>query len=573
MEREREPRGTSSTQISSTAVGSRQGSLEPEESDKWRTEILDIFLMYRPDIDSLDAEALSFEEGCIQENDLNWPWMRSDTRYQEWVRAVETRRQHLIEHPVNTELQTTDPPPTGDLPTGPQVHTERERLPALLIPPDVQEQPRLRDRDNELSDSERMMHDREQEIHNEDEGVNHQSHLPVLITDASLDAQDQAHEDTDSLRALHSDDEGGTTAVQSPDSVQEASEAALRLHDAAEEEEDPDLRDALLERAAELLGETLFPEVTGHEPLLVDTGLQSTSTAEGESEPTEGQSEPAPAPGNNGTPGVQDTGTGKRKRQISRKATMELHRDARTRQLTDDEIRAIARQPPGFRKAYVGYWTTTGHIREKFYKFIFEKDNKGAYIFDDTVQASNVANMEGARARHEHPELFNRRGHRRLKSVKIRKDQRDPHGHFIKTEVHEMNESMRRRVVANAIRGESLLGALPLEEEKSRSKLKEAVAKAQERELLAKATIDEIDSAYRDNLQDLARRNRQRESKLKKENQQLQEEVKRLQAVIDAMLTNMPSAPPQRPAPRGRDDTDDDSMGPDHFASTDPIEA
>lgn len=108
--------------------------------------------------------------------------------------------------------------------------------------------------------------------------------------------------------------------------------------------------------------------------------------------------------------------------------------------------------------------------------------------------------MEEARALHERPELYNQERNMRLKVVKIPKDQRDQDSHFIKSEIDEMNESVRRKVVTSVIRWESLLGALPLQEPKSRASLKQAADKVTERDLLAKAMIDELDSSYWENL-------------------------------------------------------------------------
>jgi hypothetical protein len=82
----------------------------------------------------------------------------------------------------------------------------------------------------------------------------------------------------------------------------------------------------------------------------------------------------------------------------------------------------------------------------------------------------------------------------RRRAVKVRKDQRDPEGHYMVSERDELNDSSRDRAIAFTLRGDSVLGLQAREPPNSKlSRLEYAEAEA----LRLRAIVHETDAAFR----------------------------------------------------------------------------
>ncbi|KAJ5303054.1 hypothetical protein N7476_009853 [Penicillium atrosanguineum] len=72
-------------------------------------------------------------------------------------------------------------------------------------------------------------------------------------------------------------------------------------------------------------------------------------------------------------------------------------------ELTDDQIKVLVMQGPGFRKTYCNYFTLSGRIKRPFYRVIFEKQPDGEMVFEDWVISSNLhPRWESVMQRWEH---------------------------------------------------------------------------------------------------------------------------------------------------------------------------
>lgn len=69
---------------------------------------------------------------------------------------------------------------------------------------------------------------------------------------------------------------------------------------------------------------------------------------------------------------------------------MQLHQDAVTKILSDEDIAEIAQQPPSFRKHYSRYWNSDGKIKEPYFRIIFRRDAQGHFIIPEEYVASGT---------------------------------------------------------------------------------------------------------------------------------------------------------------------------------------
>lgn len=227
----------------------------------------------------------------------------------------------------------------------------------------------------------------------------------------------------------------------------------------------------------------------------------------------------------------------KRKRQEGRQQTMTMDPSPSTKRLTEDELLAVATQPPRFRKKYSRYYNRSGRIRPAFYKVIFRRDRDGNLELEPEHLASNVERWEYRLKKFEHPEYYNIKNGIRKRAIKVRADQRDPRGRFTKNEVDEMNESTRTQVVSSALQRESLLGAQEIAPPSPSQRLETAEVKL----VHLQASVHERDAFHRAEMLKMDRKIKAKDRKIK----DLKEEVKKLLAklerqekVIDKLLVD-----------------------------------
>lgn len=253
------------------------------------------------------------------------------------------------------------------------------------------------------------------------------------------------------------------------------------------------------------------------------------------------------------TPTVEETmpiKKGKTKRQmVPRKATIDLDKDATTKALTENEIIKVAQQPPAFRKKYSRYFNRDGKIKEAFFQVIFRRGIDNKLVVPEIYLASNVENWKIRLRQFEHPEYYNWRGLPRGKEVKVRKDQRDPTGRFIKNEVDVLNSSKKRMAISNAVLGQPALGINPIREPAVKPELQRQLDEAMESQLHLRAEMDEQDRVHRREIFQLKKEHQkdvkaflkqidtltERVSQLETENKELREQVDRDKRVIDLL--------------------------------------
>ncbi|KAL4895278.1 hypothetical protein BDV59DRAFT_199950 [Aspergillus ambiguus] len=222
--------------------------------------------------------------------------------------------------------------------------------------------------------------------------------------------------------------------------------------------------------------------------------------------------------------------------QILRKPTMELDADADIKILSDEDLVKIAMQPPSFRKNYSRYWNSDGKIKEQYFRIVFRRDDAGELVLPDVYRASNIENHERRLRQFEHPEWYNHRGELRKKSVKVRKDQRDPEGHFIRSEVDELNRSTRDRVLSSAMQGESVLGLQTMQPpSSSKTSLKGKVAHAEGQAIHLRALINEQDAFHREEIMKNERANRELVKRVEKEKEELKRQHEELMAEVERL--------------------------------------
>jgi molecular chaperone GrpE (heat shock protein) len=114
------------------------------------------------------------------------------------------------------------------------------------------------------------------------------------------------------------------------------------------------------------------------------------------------------------------------------------------------------------------------------------------------------------------------------KEVNVQKDQRDPNGRFVKSEIDVLNASKKRMAISNAVLGRPALGNNPIAEPARRPGLQQQLDEAKEAKLHLRAEVDERNSLQRREI-----------TRLKKNHQ------KEIQAFLNTIdqLTDQPSPP------------------------------